>query len=467
MKTLISFLTVLLTFSFLSGQDLTENHPRFGFMKHELNPDVYRNLPAYAGNREIKHGMDSVYCYDWGCNEFDLVYKENYLYNDLGQNTQFYSFEWNSTTNQWDSQNKYEYTYDNYGLVDFLIKSVWDANTTSWELNMKQEYTYNEDHLMTAFSRFNWNISSSLWVPLWKYELSYNADGQEALIVRYTWDGSNELWIPDWKKEHVYDNEGREVLITTANWDFNNSQWVNHSKTENTYDTYGNNTLIIKYLWDANNDVWVNNQKSEITYNTEGQRTQIIFSSWDINSNTWGLLEKRTYTYDSFGNPDIEIDETWNANNNIWVNYRKTNYTFNNDYTVDDLLLPTFYSGIYPYHNMITASVQYYWNENINDWLGNEQEIFIYSEHHINGIQDMQASALKVYPNPATDVIYFDLNNSSATATVELFDVQGRKIISEQFTGSTRLSVGRLSKGLYIYQIQYENKTQTGKILIR
>lgn len=78
-------------------------------------------------------------------------------------------------------------------------------------------------------------------------------------------------------------------------------------------------------------------------------------------------------------------------------------------------------------------------------------------------------------PNGAVSVIAQDkqvvlMNNTlvyslSGDATVELYDINGRKVLSSQVNGSGNLNLGTLAKGLFIYRFAGCSKA-IGKILL-
>ena len=90
-----------------------------------------------------------------------------------------------------------------------------------------------------------------------------------------------------------------------------------------------------------------------------------------------------------------------------------------------------------------------------------------YSGHEVNGINDISDSGVKVYPNPATDHINFALTGIQGTVLIELFDMQGRLIISKEASGNMYLPVATLTNGLYLYRISYNGKIQQGKIIVK
>jgi len=77
------------------------------------------------------------------------------------------------------------------------------------------------------------------------------------------------------------------------------------------------------------------------------------------------------------------------------------------------------------------------------------------------------AQSIQVYPNPTTDEIRFDLDNLSRELNLELIDLQGKVVLQRKILGSYEISTKHLSKGVYVYRLQYLNGNlfRSGKII--
>ncbi|MCF8428646.1 MAG: T9SS type A sorting domain-containing protein, partial [Bacteroidia bacterium] len=73
------------------------------------------------------------------------------------------------------------------------------------------------------------------------------------------------------------------------------------------------------------------------------------------------------------------------------------------------------------------------------------------------GFMALQNSAIKVYPNPATDILHID--NLQSNTTISILDVTGKEIIkfSSDKLDAT-ISLTNLSSGLYFIKIQTMEK---------
>ena len=67
---------------------------------------------------------------------------------------------------------------------------------------------------------------------------------------------------------------------------------------------------------------------------------------------------------------------------------------------------------------------------------------------------------LNIYPNPVTDVLNVQWNNTTETATLSIHDLSGRLVLSERVAnGNAVLDLSNLSSGNYILELQTEEGT--------
>jgi hypothetical protein len=81
-----------------------------------------------------------------------------------------------------------------------------------------------------------------------------------------------------------------------------------------------------------------------------------------------------------------------------------------------------------------------------------------------NSVDVLSDLPLKIHPNPANN--YVVLEHIKGDATVELYDVLGKKVLSQKTTGSTAtVDVSDLPKGIYVFKVLVDNGLQTGKFV--
>jgi hypothetical protein len=86
------------------------------------------------------------------------------------------------------------------------------------------------------------------------------------------------------------------------------------------------------------------------------------------------------------------------------------------------------------------------------------QAVYYNASLSVQNIQELQVS---IYPNPVSDVLYFD----SEIEKVVFYDISGRKVLEQNQV--IAIDVSHLEKGTYILKIVAEQFIQTKKIIIK
>lgn len=79
-------------------------------------------------------------------------------------------------------------------------------------------------------------------------------------------------------------------------------------------------------------------------------------------------------------------------------------------------------------------------------------------------IADNQIEGLRIYPNPASDIVTI-ASNAMSVKTVQLFDITGKQVMNVETTSN--INVASLNKGMYVMKITEEGKTATSKLVIK
>jgi hypothetical protein len=87
----------------------------------------------------------------------------------------------------------------------------------------------------------------------------------------------------------------------------------------------------------------------------------------------------------------------------------------------------------------------------------------------ITSIDEMGANDVRLYPNPARDVVTIDFaNGSNNVATVSFFDMHGRIVMEEIISaGNSEINVTNLKQGVYFVSIKSANFNKTIKLVIK
>lgn len=83
------------------------------------------------------------------------------------------------------------------------------------------------------------------------------------------------------------------------------------------------------------------------------------------------------------------------------------------------------------------------------------------------GLKDEQASVLSVYPNPAKAGSIIRIDGLAAGATVNLIDVTGKKIMSDNTVSNHLVLPSDLESGMYFLQVMNGTQTSVSRLLVK
>ena len=76
------------------------------------------------------------------------------------------------------------------------------------------------------------------------------------------------------------------------------------------------------------------------------------------------------------------------------------------------------------------------------------------------GVEDISALGIVIYPNPTKDIITIE---TRLDIEVELYDIMGKKVISE--SNAKRLDLSNLPNGMYNMSILYNGVRYSKKVI--
>lgn len=83
-----------------------------------------------------------------------------------------------------------------------------------------------------------------------------------------------------------------------------------------------------------------------------------------------------------------------------------------------------------------------------------------------SGIADQESQNLSVYPNPAKDFIVFDITKNMESSIVEIYDIQGKRVIQQRLTENKQIAISNLAQGLYLVRLIDSGTIYTGKFIV-
>jgi hypothetical protein len=369
--------------------------------------------------------------------------------------------------------NQLKSTSEGSQKLDSMIYEVWDTVTNQFVISSKTVYSIDTYGHESSEILYYWNHTTSQWYPSWKVETTYDDNGKFILEITNSWDETTNQWLYNEKRSYIFDDYGNVILDMvyvgtndqiaggfeysysydsngnaisdySVQWDVSLNQWNFGKKHDNTYDGNGNITLRIGYYAVGFDDYyfpWKPYEKLEYTYNSAGNMTSS--TNFYYLGNEWHINLKTAFIYDDHGN--MVLDSTF---------YEEfDSYAYKQEHIYND-------------KGNKTSKIYYFRVEPYGEWICQYRETYYYSEFIPTPVPGIPGKEVRVYPNPAKEYIIFDVANITSSATVELFDFRGKKVLEYKLSGDNRLVISNLPKGIYLYRLHDNGSVYKGKITV-
>ncbi len=419
--------------------------------------------------------------------------KFNYLYDALGYRTQIIVSRWSYTQNEWQYDDKRIYEYDQQGNSLKFIYYEWDTENHDWQAQIRISSIYTPKNKLAKLVHESFNASTKEWENMVQLISTYK-EGIILQSVVYIWQTD---WIFAFKDEYEYNNDNL-ILYTTYNcntdsclfneqtkynynidnalieeiryyWEQTLDSWQPTDKMVWDYDV--NSTNVIKHLiseWDTDLSKWVPSLQYSSEFNSQNQRTSYITASWNEGKGIVVDDTKITYAYDEMNNLQHTISYNWNKHSKIWEAFEKRQHIYNQAYDCTAIVAPPHFCDTH--NTIILQELKHTWNN--NDWLLSGQVDYHYSDpslvitsNSLNATNTINQT-IQVYPNPSTDIVYFNLGKTQEPRLLQIYNLNGQELLVQKLVNQEPIDLGHLTSGLYFYRVVQKDIIYKGKIVM-
>jgi hypothetical protein len=413
-----------------------ENMPGFyGLTGKKVNPNHNKSIQVIGWlENTIGYTKDSSGVYQ-------KSFKNEYMYNESDEQVATYSSIWQDST--WNLSGKDTLIYNAAENTFDRVASSYIDN--AWQQVFRLFQQYDDLQNVTIESWSNWVDGSE--VVYRQLEYFYNENMLDSLIV--SWDNGDELEQIG-KGIYTYDENG--YLIQVDHHSKINDQWLVTSSTIH----INNEDGYAETIW--NISLTDTLSKLEIFYNELNFDTLILVSLKDTNG-TFQLDSKEVNIYDDAGNLlELRIEDYINDNWNMII---KTTSEFDLSQLASDYSYPNGWIESFEMVNKIIDFVQLW---KLDSALYSDIKLsFNYSL--IDGIDNHEASLIKVYPNPVKDH-FVVLNSVILNASIEVYNLSGELLYNrEQQSNKIEIDLSDFPSGVYILRVYNEESSKVMKII--
>jgi hypothetical protein len=371
----------------------------------------------------------------WDNNVLTDKMKREATFDTKGNEIENIRYEWDFVNNDWLKLYRGEAQFDDAGNVTEYIDYEWIGD--AWVKYYKVENTYDTKWGVTLSIFYNW--VDNTWEYDTKMEYTYDDYGNETLSAYYIWAGTEWMVLFNYKTEYTYDPSGNITIQINYSWD--NNDWVPSVKTVYEYDLSGNVTMSADYGWYGS---WIGWNKYKYEYSS-GNLSYMIEYNWDADNDDWKESYRYEYTYDAAQNIIMTVSYFWE--NNAWEKSDKNETSYDLSYKRSDLVIPPdFYMD-----NKMLNEKTYFWDG--TDWIESYLTTYYWSEADFeDGISENvpQHSAILIYPNPVSNLLHIETENSDIIPSVKIYSVQGSLLLHAK---GNQIDVSALPNGIYIADI--------------
>ena len=411
-------------------------------------------------------------------------------------------------------------------LYDSIYNWKLDTSTMTWKyLSKTIGISYDVQQNQTTYLNQNWNGGS--WVNRLIDTTAYNAGNKMVSQLQKTWNGT--AWVDTFKIKNTYDaNYNLTISLTqklsgtvlansildSMTYDSKNNQtyyskktwngtaWVNSLIIGNAYTYDANNNIITDqvngsggqtiytYTYNSSNYVvnelrqdfvvtcssFINTFQNKYWYNSSNKLTTFVGlacirsggsscpCNWQIcleemrGYDTHNNLTSDSVLYNICSNPSTVSSFTYDANNNLIIELLKTVY--GSAFVNNNINTYT-----YDANNLKTSYTRKNFNSAGTKVISGDSTVYYFTAvTSINQIKNNIAK-ISVYPNPSNGLFVVE-PNSTDKQTLQIFDVNGKLVLSQTITGKANIDASNLAEGVYNLSLINTNGVVNKRLVI-
>ncbi|MFD0835974.1 T9SS type A sorting domain-containing protein [Mariniflexile aquimaris] len=338
------------------------------------------------------------------------------------------------------------------------VKTIWSNfdNPEVWQQDYVEQYTYGNGGNKET------KILGLVYPSLendYQYIKTYNTTNNTITTnLRQDWNGAS--WDDSYQETYTYYTGTSNIKdITTYSFE------AGFDVLKISYEYIGADVYKITFQ-EGSTGTLVNYRQFEYAYGTSGQPSTEWERQWT--GSAWQLIERGTATYttnqrelivDSYNGSTYTLKERYIT---TYMGTLETIYLWQSwvdpNWVNEDREVSTYDSNgnkeLYVYQDYDSATLS---------WVGYYKEESSFSLAAPLSTESFDNNNFKIYPNPASSVIYISSNSSIGLVTI--YDVLGNQVLKTKNT--KQINVESLKTGVYILKAYNEKSSTTKRVVIR
>jgi|GEM_PF-6325959 hypothetical protein len=313
--------------------------------------------------------------------------------------------------------------------MDTATQRTYNTVTSQYDNALQTCVEYYPNDLYKTSTLRAWIAGS--WQPYIRGRYFVTGNKTDSTLLEVYQSGN---WVPNYKDIYTTDGLGRVTGTLTLEWNTGAQAYQNDRRETNTYSGSNLTSTLIETHTGGN---WQNLTVTNNIYDANGDMTKSTKQDWAPFSSTWLNNENTDYTYDASHNELTEIIQDWDGT--AWVNQTKTTSTYNSGNFLVSETTQTW--------NTTSNQFEYVDNQDVQRWV-------YYGTY--TSVKDLyQQTAIGLYPNPATNNLYIQLESKdSKPLALTIYDMTG-KVVKHWYEAASaqrdkHIDISTLPAGNYI-----------------
>lgn len=355
------------------------------------------------------------------------------------------------------------FEYDHFGNIIDVQISYRNEATGEWHVGWRGHRNFDSDNNLISINEYDDDSLEKLYLSN-KELFIYNYDHKPLEYSDSLYDpGSGKFWCKI-MKYYKYDKYGRETEFV-AFWNYSSAELHEiYQKTETQYDSLGYIITHTYFNYDGKGEKWIPRNKIRDIMNSDMQPVQEFYDTWNESEQMWEHSYWNIKTYNE--NPDFcqSLTKTWNVNEqayiddqleeNIYLSNQKLSehnfFVWRNGWKADGILKNDYDTDG---HLIRTTSIHYKPADTTIEY-ASKLENYYYSAD-IQPLTPDSSFDLKVYPNPATNLLI--VQKAPAGTMLQIFNSKGSVLSEMHVTDPTSLiDISAFTEGAYIIKAKYQ-----------
>lgn len=357
-----------------------------------------------------------------------------------------YVYSWDNLTSDWKAVAVQEYSYEN-GVLLSILTSEFISRTVQSRTN----YSYNSEGLVNEVVSYVYNNG---WVAVARNLYFYDLQNRYSEIQVQRW--INSVWVDDRiQMNYVYDENNRQTEYQSIYW--RNNAWTTPT-TEYSY--YNAEELLIR-------------REAVYANGTIDYQVLYEYDQFDVLSEVYAQYPSSTgwlnwwlasYGYNPCG---LKLSQTqYSGSGTSWLpNNRVVSYTYFKADLCPDRKVPVCQNGTTIYVKKTVVPTRLANGDCIGVCPDSKGE----KKNHKESINDqLKSIPFVVYPNPATDKITVQTNDTEVSINrIELADLNGTilRVISNPDNTNNIIYRRGLLSGQYILRIYLDGEAYNMNVI--